>query len=239
MPAKPKTKSHAISTLNEGPLHAALKDWYAESGDETEVLVDGFLVDIVRDGLLIEIQTRGFSPLKHKLARLVEGHGVRLVYPIASEKWIVRRAKRGKKPLGRRKSPKRGAVEDVFAELVAFPHLLAHRNFTLEVLLIREEEIRRHDARRAWRRRGWVTCERRLLDVVDARLFEGPDSFAALVPDELHEPFDTAQLAAAVGRPRRLAQQAAYCLRAMGVLEPVGKRGNAVLYARSALPAAR
>ncbi|MBN1916775.1 MAG: hypothetical protein JW889_02605 [Verrucomicrobia bacterium] len=241
--------SHAISTLNEGPLHAALKDWYARPGDETEVLVDGFLVDIVRDGLLIEVQTRGFSPLKRKLAKLVASHRVRLVYPIACEKWIVRTGTHPTKASGRsagnglrdapasrsrRKSPKRGAVEDLFAELVAFPHLAAHRNFTLEVLLIREEEIRRHDASRAWRRRGWVTCERRLLDVVETRLFKGPAAFAALVSNELDEPFDTAQLAAALGRPRRLAQQAAYCLRGMGVIEPVGKRGNAVLYVRAA-----
>jgi hypothetical protein len=231
--------SHAISTLNEGPLHAALKDWYTRPGDQTEVLVDGYLVDIVRDGLLIEIQTRGFSPLKRKLAKLVEGHHVRLVYPIAREKWIVRRAKRGKKTLGRRKSPKRGAVEDIFDELVALPHLLAHRNFALELLLIQEEEIRRHDARRAWRRRGWVTCERRLLDVLDRRLFEGPAAFAAFVPEALDEPFDTAELAAAMARPRRLAQKAAYCLRGMGVIEAVGKRGNAVLYARAAAPTAR
>jgi hypothetical protein len=237
MSAKPRNGSHAISTLNEGPLHAALKDWYVQPGDETEVLVDGYLVDIVRDGLLIEIQTRGFSPLKRKLAKLVEAHRVRLVYPIALEKWIVRRAKRGRKTLGRRKSPKRGAAEDVFAELVAFPHLLAHRNFTLEVLLIWEEEIRRHDPgrarRRAWRRKGWVTCERRLLDVVDRRLFDGPEAFAALVPEALDEPFDTAELAHQLQRPRWLAQKVAYCLRAMGVLEPVGKRGNAVLYARA------
>ena len=246
--------SSAISTLNEGPLHAALKDWYVRPGDETEVLVGGYLVDIVRDGLLIEIQTRSFSRLKRKLAKLVENHRVRLVYPIAREKWIVRRAKRGKKALSRRRSPKRGAVEDVFAELVAFPHLLAHRNFALEVLMIREEEIRRHDPRRAWRRRGWVTCERRLLDVGDRRLFEGPAAFAAFLPEALDEPFDTAELASAIGRARRrglgdasaspecprwLAQKIAYCLRVMGAIEIVGKRGNAVLYARATLPTAR
>jgi hypothetical protein len=227
--------SHVISTLNEGPLHAALKDWYAQPGDETEVLVDGFLVDIVRDGTLIEIQTRGFSPLKRKLAKLVKEHRVRLVYPIAREKWIVRvKGRRNKKALGRRKSPKRGAILDVFEQLVAIPALLVEPNFSLEILLIQEEETRKHDPRRAWRRRGWVTHERRLLDVVDQHLFETPTDFAALLPDDLDEPFTTADLAAAVSKPRWLAQKMAYCLREMGVIEQVGKQGNAVLYTRAA-----
>lgn len=224
--------SHKISTLNEKPLHAALKEWYALPGDRFEVPVDGYLVDIVRDGLLIEIQTRGFSPLKRKLGRLAETHPVRLVYPIAKDKWLVKLAKRRKKVLGRRKSPKHGTVEDLFEELVSIPKLLLNPNFALDVLLIQEEELRRHDARRAWRRKGWVTHERRLLDVVDRRLFETPADLAALVPDGLAEPFTTADLAAAIARPRWLAQKMAYCLREMGVIQPVGKRGLTILYAR-------
>ncbi len=226
--------SHAISTLNEGPLHAALKKWYARPGDQFEVLVDGYLVDIVRDGLLIEIQTRGFSPLKRKLAKLTESHPVRLVHPIACEKWIVKLAGRGRRVLSRRKSPKHSAVEDLFEELVSFPKLLTNLNFSVEVLLIREEEVRRHDAHRAWRRKGWVTHERRLLEVVGRRLFETPADLSALVPDDLVEPFTTCELAAAIAKPRRLAQKMAYCLREMNAIEPVGKSGNAWLYARIA-----
>jgi hypothetical protein len=35
---------------------------------------------------------------------------------------------------------------------------------------------------------------------------------------------------------RRLAQQMAYCLRAMGVLETTGKRGNAIVHRRVETP---
>ena len=44
-----KNASHNISTLNEKPLHAALKEWYASPGDRFEVPVDGYLVDIMPD----------------------------------------------------------------------------------------------------------------------------------------------------------------------------------------------
>ncbi|MEE2776771.1 MAG: hypothetical protein VYE73_08420 [Acidobacteriota bacterium] len=42
----------------------------------------------------------------------------------------------------------------------------------------------------------------------------------------------TAELADALRRPRRLAQQMACCLRHVGVLEAVGKKGNAIVYSR-------
>jgi hypothetical protein len=226
--------SPEIGTLNEKPLHADLKDWYAQPGDQLEVSVDGFVIDLVRDDLLIEIQTGNFASIKRKVKQLVKGHPLRLVYPIAREKWIVRLAKDGSGDvLGRRRSPKRGAFVHVFAELVRFPNLLADPNFSLEVLLVQEEEVRRFDGKRAWRRHGWVIEERRLLEVVDRRLFETPDDLAAFVPSDLAEPWTTADLAAALGQPRWLARKMAYCLRKMGAVEPVGKRGNAILYIRA------
>jgi hypothetical protein len=225
--------THQIGTLNEKLLHAALKQWYAQPGDRTEVPVDGFTVDLVRGDLLIEIQTRSLSAIKRKLAALVERHRVRLVYPIAQDKWIIRLSRNGATVLGRRKSPKRGAVELVFEELVSMPHLLAHPNFSLEVLLIQEEEVRKQDgARNPWRRRGWGTHERRLVQVIVRRLFETPADMGALIPATLVEPFTTTQLAESLGQPVWLAQKMAYCLRQMGAISTVGKRGRGILYAR-------
>ena len=228
--------ANQISTFNEKPLHAALKAWYARPGDRLEVQVDGFIIDIVRDGLLIEIQTTSLASLKRKLFALTDHHQVRVVYPIPQEKWLVKLAKDGQSAPSRRKSPKRGKIEDVFGELVSFPKLLAHPSFSLDVLMIQEEEIRRHDSTRAWRRRGWVTEERRLLQVVDRRRFCNPADMGELLPTALVESFTTSDLAAAIARPRRLAQRMAYCLREMGVIEAVGKQGNAILYARNAKP---
>jgi hypothetical protein len=235
MPAKSPNAAHRISTLNESPLHAALKARYARPGDRIEVSVDGFVVDIVRGDLLVEVQTRNFAAIKRKLAALTARYPVRLVHPIAREKWIVRLAEDGRTQLSRRKSPKRGGLEHVFEELVHIPRLLSNPNFSLAVLLIQEEEVRRYDGRRGWRRHGWVTHERRLLQVVDQHLFETPADVCTLVPPTLPEPFTTSNLAAAISKPRWLARKMAYCLREMGALAPVGKQGNAILYTRGAV----
>ena len=222
-----------IGLLNEKPLHAALKQWYAQPGDVLETSVDGFVIDILRGDLLIEIQTANFSAVKEKLLTLVAVHPVRLVYPIPHEKWIIKLTPEGEGKAQRRKSPKRGGAEEVFNELVSFPELLTERHFSLEVLLIREEEVRRYDRRRRWRRRGWATQERRLLGVVSQQRFETPGDVWAMLPGDLPQTFSTSDLADAMRTPRRLAQKAAYCLRKMGAITPVGKRGRSVVYARA------
>jgi len=223
----------SIGTLNEKPLHAALKEWYARAGDAFEVRVGGYVVDIVRRDLLIEIQTGTFFAIRRKIERLLKSHRLRLVYPIAAEKWIVKRPRTRRGRETRRKSPKRGAIEDVFDELVSIPALLKKRRFSLEVVLTQEEEVRRYDGVLGWHRRGWVIDERRLLEVVDHRLFRTPRDMKALLPEGLPVPFGTSDLASAFSRPLWSAQRMAYCLREMGVITPVGKSGNSILYARA------
>jgi hypothetical protein len=119
-----------IGLLNEKPLHASLKKWYAQPGDRFEVAVDGYVIDIVRDDLLLEIQTGNFASIKSKVTNLVRSHQLRLIYPIAQEKWIAKPAKDDSSGVSRRKSPKRGRMEDLFWEMVSLPQLLSNRVFS-------------------------------------------------------------------------------------------------------------
>jgi hypothetical protein len=216
--------------LREKPLHASLKQWYAREGDRVEVPVDGFVIDLVRDEQLIEVQTRGFSSMKHKVGTLLGlGHAIRIVHPIPLDTWIAKVDPAGE-VLGRRRSPKHGTPIDLFSELVSFPDLLAHPHLEIEVLLTVEEEVRRHTPGRSWRRNGWTVVERRLLEVVDTVPVRHPGDLAALLPGGLPETFTTSDLADKIGRPRRTAQQMAYCLSRAGVIVAVGKQGNTVEY---------
>jgi len=219
-----------IGLLNEKALHSGLKDWCAKPGDRFEVTVDGFVIDIVRDDQLLEIQTGNFASIKSKLMELVRGHRVRLIYPIAQEKWIVKLGKDSGDEETRRKSPKRGRVEDLFGEMVRFPHLFMNSNFSLEVLLIREEEVRRYEGKGRWRRGGWGIEERRLLEVVDRRLFEDASDLRELLPEKAGESFTARDLAELMGIGTKLAQKMAYFLRKARVIELTGKRGRAYLY---------
>ena len=219
--------------LNEGHLHASLRASYAEPGDQVEVAIDGYVVDILRGDLIIEIQTGNFSSIARKMRALVEHHRVRLVHSVPRNLWIVKTPRTADDAVTRRKSPKHRDIIDVFDELVSFPELIAHKNFQLDVVVTEEETVWRFEAGKRWRRRGWVTVERRLLKICETLSLCSSADYISLIPAGLPEEFLTSDLADQMGCARDLAQKVAYCLRSGGLIEKVGSRGNAVLYART------
>ncbi|MGE5224877.1 MAG: hypothetical protein ACM3PY_20780 [Omnitrophica WOR_2 bacterium] len=218
-----------IGTLKENSLHAELIHYCIRPGDRLEENVEGYIVDIVRGDLLIEVQTRHFSALKNKLIRLVDSHPLRLVYPIARDKWILRRRSDASE-ISRRKSPRRGRIEHIFLELIRIPDLIAHPNFSIEVLMIAEEEVQTEDGKGSWRRKGRSITDRRLLGVSSQHVFITPLDFRSLIPEALPHPFTSKDLAAALKLPSNLSQKMCYCLRQMRVIQLEGKRGKANLY---------
>jgi len=221
-----------IGTLNEKPLHAALKAWYSEEGDRFEVPILGFVADIARGTTLIEIQTGSTSSLRRKLAAFLRRHEVRLVLPVAARKTIVTIGADGEEQ-AQRFSPRRAGVIDVFRQLVSLGELLGDSNLSVDVVLVHEQETRHARAARG-RGKRYSVGERRLLEVVDCVSFRHPADFLGVIPATLAEGFTTADLAKAIRQPRWMAQKVAYVLRTMGVLRVAGKRGNAFLYERSA-----
>ena len=234
MTAPTEDRTPQIGTLNEKPLHAALKRWAAFDGDRFEVPVGRFVADIVRGNQVIEIQTGSTSVLKRKLTALLGCHPVRLVLPIPVRKTITTLDGRGNE-IRSRFSPRRGSLFDAFDELMHLRLLLGDPNFTIDVVLIHEEEVRRPRRRPKRRRRNkdWEVDERRLIEVIDSVSLHRSTDYLAFVPPSLPEPFTTADLAEAIGRSRPVARKIAYVLREIGVLTPTGKSGNAILYERS------
>jgi hypothetical protein len=220
-----------IGTLREKSLHAGLKRWLAEPGDRLEHSVDGYVIDIVRGEQLLEIQTRSFSNLKRKLAQLLPDHPIQLFYPLPRDKWIVRVSAENT-PISRRKSPKHSRPIDAFRELVYIGHLLPDPNLNLTLLMTQEEEVWRDDGKGSWRRKRWSIADRHLLDVVDEVVVGNSAELLALLPAELDDPFTNRELAQAARCPNNLAQKTTYTLRQAGVIEVIGKKGNAYLFSR-------
>jgi hypothetical protein len=154
------------------------------------------------------------------------------VYPVAAERRIVRIDEQGQ-VLATRRSPRRATAVDVFDRLVAFPSLLSHPNLTIEVLLLREDHVRGPGPTRT-RRRTRDPGQRRLVDVLDRITLGTSEDILAVLPPLPAEPFTTRELAKILGCGTVLAQRTLYCLRAIGIVEPAGRRGRAPLHALSA-----
>ena len=75
-----------IGMLNEGALHAALKQDYLGESGLAEVPFGGFVADVVRDGVIYEVQTSSFSGLGRKMLALADLSPVVLVHPIPHAK---------------------------------------------------------------------------------------------------------------------------------------------------------
>lgn len=191
--------------------------------------MDGFLVDILRGDEVIEVQTGSFSKVAGKLRRLSESRPVTLCYPIALQKWITHISPDGE-ILRRRKSPAKGSLLGLFQEMVSIPDLVARPEFSLEVLLIREDEVRCPDGKGSWRRRGVSRIDRRLLEVEKSVLFRDASDFLSLVPEGIRVPFTNSQLGEASGLSAARARRMSYALRRMGALDVAGKAGRELLF---------
>ena len=219
-----------IGELREGPLHRELKTMLAGPGDEFEVRVDGYVIDLVRaDGELVEVQTGGFSPLRAKLDALLDRHRMRIVHPIPARRRIVRVDEDGE-VLSERPSPKKpGRGDDLRG-----PGLLPHPALAPEPR-DRGPALPRgpHPQARAGPRPALPARPGRAAPDRGPRAHraQGPADAAALIP-AFEEPFTTKELAKAMRVPLPLAQKTAACLRALEVFEPAGMRGRAPLYTR-------
>ncbi len=226
----------------ETSLHRQLKAIYAGDDGQQEVVCEGYRIDAIRGGELIEIQHGSLAAIRDKIRRLLKGHRVRIVKPIVANKLLVKLDKRGGTELNRRRSPKRGMLLNVFDELVYFTRVFPHERLTLEVVLVDVEERRYpgYGKRRRRRKQGqdFQIEDQRLMGIVASQSFATAADLRKLLPRRMPRQFHTAHLAQRLKAPRWTAQRIAYCLREMGAVEIVGKEGKAILYRYAAKRAA-
>jgi hypothetical protein len=221
-----------INLYAEHSLHARLKEHLAGPGDRLEALVGGRVVDLVRhDGELVEVQTGSLGKIVPKvLALAAEGHRVRVVHPVATEREIRRLDPKTEELLSVRRSPKRGDLYSLFDELVKAAGLIATRNVTVEVLLVRTAETRTRDGSGSWRRRGDRLVDRELLEVLSSRSFRTRAQWLGLIPKSLLPPWSSGSLGEALDIAPDRARKILYCLARAGLLAPGAKEGRLKTY---------
>jgi hypothetical protein len=216
----------------ETSLHRTLKERYATGGSgRPEVVVEHFRVDAVDEaGRLVEVQSGPLGPLRGKLRRLLPEHRIRIVKPVVLKRRVVRKSRREGPALSARFSPKRGALLDVFDDLIGMVRVFPHFNLEIEVLGVAIEEIR--IPRRRWP--GYRVADRCLSEVHETASLVVARDLWSLLPASCHdqEPFTTHDLSLRLDRPLSFAQRVAYCLRLTGAARVIGKTGNRSIYLR-------
>lgn len=207
-----------------------MKELYAGRAARCEEVVDGYRIDAIRRGRLIEIQQSSLSALRDKVRTLVASHRVVVVKPLLARKVIVRVDPRTGEVVSRRCSPNHESIWNLFEELVHFTNVFPHPRLTLEVVLVDIEEERIDRERRRWNKGAFRVVDRQLTAVGEKYVLRTPRDLRRLLPATLPREFTTEDLARAIEVPRWLAQKVAYCLRQTQAIETLGKRRHAWLY---------
>ena len=150
----------SIGTLGEKTLHSVLKYYIEPCDDFHEVAVGRYVADIMRDGCITEIQTRGFDTMRAKLGAFLKEHPVTVVHPIPAvrEYYTVDRATG--ETSAKRKSPKKGNVYDVFPELYKIKMLLGNANLYFHFILVDVTEYRCTTEKSRRNRKGIMRIDR-------------------------------------------------------------------------------
>ena len=225
----PNQSREGIGTLNEKSLHAEIIAYLFQPGDILESELNGYRIDIHRDSLIIEVQTRNLKKLEKKVIALSQDYQVEIIYPIYKTKYI-HRIDEDRKTISRRRSPKSGKLVDVFQELLYVPSLIEDQNITLTIMLIDAEEIWTDDGLGSWRRKHWSISDRKLNQVISQHQYFHSTDLLDLLPNGLSSPFTNQELVELLKITPRLAGKITYTLRKMDLIQVVGRSGRAYLF---------
>ena len=221
-----------INIFNEKDLHSELKLYLSEPNDLLESPYKGFIIDIKRDELIIEIQTKSLNALRKKLEKLLDVNRIRIVHPILKNKEIILLSDKDN-ILHQRVSPKHGDFTDIFEELIYIPDLFRHINLEIQLLLVSVQEIRKDDGNGSWRRRGVSIVNTKLKEIHEIHLIKDPVQLLKFLPNSVVDSqFSTKDLSSAMSVTMNRAQKICYSLKKMRLIEPVGKKGRLQVYQR-------
>lgn len=218
-----------IGTLSEKTIHAVVKNYLEPNEDYHEIPLEGFVADIFREEKVIEIQTAHFDMLRRKLDRFLPLYQVTIVYPIPATKWIIWVEPETGAEVSRRKSPKTGSPFQAFKELYKIKSYLNHPNLNIQFLFIDMEETKLLDGWSQDKKKGATKYDRIPVGLVDEMVFERVEDYRMMIPPELSE-FTTKEYAKSTKIPLSHAQTALNIFYYLGIVERIGKKGNAYLY---------
>ena len=224
-----------IGIYNEKRLHRILKEFVCEDENCFEVKLGGAVADVFCDGLVSEIQTASFYPLKKKIAAYLgeEDIKVRIIHPVISERKLIRVDPVSGEILYSRMSPKKEKVQKILPELIYLSEHLTCERLSFEVYSVIAEEHRYSDEIHRYRKSGKRDSELYPTSLESITVIENAADLRELLPNELKEsslPFSAAQFIKLTGIKGRRAYSALGALCAAGVLEKEKTDARPALY---------
>lgn len=218
----------SIGTKQEKNIHKVLKYYLCEDANNHEIKVDNYYVDVLKDDMIYEIQTRSFNLIKDKINALLKFHNVTIVYPMTIEKMIYILDEKNE-IIRKRKSPKSASPLTICSELYKIKHLLSHPNLHLMIILLKTNETRYLRMNR-YHRLVSSRIDEVPLEISSSLTFNQISELVLLLPDNLPNEFTTTDLKKSLKVSQKEAVLIANILYSLKGIDRIGKRGNSYIY---------
>lgn len=241
-----------IGRLAEKQMHAAIKRYLCPDESKHEILIDGspgfigsataedgkktkkrrFVADVLDKNTIYEIQTGGFSPLRDKIAWILENttYNVMVIHPIAETKWVSTINSKTGNIENRKKSPLKGRVEDIAGELYFFQDFLSSPRFSLVILMMEGEQYKKNMQTDGRKRPRYRKYELIPISLLRAYIFKNTDDYKLFLPDTLPNPFCVKNFSEKTKIRGKEAYSIVKTLMHIGLVEPCGNIGRAAAY---------
>ncbi len=215
-----------IGGLSEKALHLALKYFYEENEDFHEVYINGFYADIMRDGEIIEVQTKNFVSFRKKIDTLSRDFPVMIVHPVRKDNKIVTIDGETGEEIRRKISPHHENIYSVFKKLVYLRDFLPRDTISLSfpVVTTLDRRISLAGARKPIKADIYPT------DLLGFYEFDTPYALSSLLPEIEGEYLLVKDLAKKLSITHDTAGAMANVMLRLGILKKDGKEGRAIKY---------
>ncbi len=214
-----------IGTLSEKAVHKILKLTLEPDEKFHEINYLGSVADIMRDDRIYEIQTRAAYRLLPKLEKFLREKNVTVVFPVTVTKYIRIFDKRNGEVSRPKKSPKKESVYTAFREIYGLRRYLSSERLKIKLIFLEAEEYRIRDLNGKTHKSEKIPS--RLLG--ELTLSEKSD-YMSLVPYGLGEIFGSAEFAEKAKINKASLFYVMRVLTLLGIIECIGKKGNANIY---------
>lgn len=223
-----------IGTLSEKSIHAKLKDYLESNKEYQEVSVGRYIADIKRDNSIIEIQTKQFKNLLNKLEYYTKHNfDVTVVYPIVASKILNWIDPISNEIVESRKSPYKGVIQDCFRELYWIIDYIVKEKIKFKIILIEAEQYKYLDGYGQSNKKRATKIDIVPTKVVGEESFCNVSDLNKFIPKTLEREWTAKDFVKHSKVNSKYYASGLKMLRDIGIIIPVRKIGNAIVYRTS------
>ena len=208
-------------------VHGTLKNYFEADKTKQEVKIDGFIADIYNEHGIIEIQTRAFDKLRHKLDEYSPKYDVTIVYPIIENAFIVYVDDNNVQEL--RKSPKHQSIVHVFRELYKIKYYLKNPNLHFHFVYLDIKDYKCENGLNRFKKIRYTSIQKEPIKINKEVYYDNYQDFIHIL-DDVNEEFSVKLLSKILKAPRKETSYLVLILKYLDLITQTGKIKREYLY---------